>query len=207
MLATQHLSMEHPLEVEVGGISCLARDLGPGVGPRNGTPNRGQTALCHRDLQRRALCRSANGLDDARVARAAAEVALERLLDLLVGGLGISVEQSFGGHDHPRGAEAALHRPVLNESLLQRMQLAVRSQPLNRFHARSIGAGGLSDAGAHRIAVHDHRAGPAVPLAAAVLGPREMQLVPQHLQQSSLGADLDLMGRAVDVQGDCLFLH
>ena len=174
ILAAQHRGVQHPLEVEVGSISRLARDLCPGVGARDRAANSNQRAFRRRELRRRALCRSLNRLDDSSVAGAAAEVAFERVFDLLVAGMGIGIKQGFGGHDHPRRTEAALHRPVLNEGLLQRMQLAILGQPLNGFHPRSIGATGLEDAGAYCLAIHDDRAGPAVALAAAILGPCEM---------------------------------
>ncbi len=87
------------------------------------------------------------------------------------------------------------------------MQLTALYQPLDRCHLRSIGAAGLVDAGAHCLPIHDDRAGSTVALAAAVLGPREVQLVPQHLKQGGLRPDLDLMGGAIDVEGDRLFFH
>ena len=46
-------------------------------------------------------------------------------LDLVLGGLGLSLEQRGRAHQHPRRAVAALERVVLGERPLQRGQLAV----------------------------------------------------------------------------------
>ena len=217
ILAAQYLGVQHPIGVEISGKSRLARDLGSGIRARNGTANSDQRILRLRKLRRLPLRCSLNGLDDSSVARAAAEVALERFLDFLVGGMGMSIEQSFGGHDHPRRTEATLHRPMLDESLLQRMQHPILLQPFDCFHARPIGAAGLVDARAHRpvvrtyrtnsLVIHNDRARPAVALTAAILGPHEMQLIPQHLKQGGLGADLDLVWGTINVEEDCRFFH
>ena len=48
------------------------------------------------------------GADDSRVGRAAADVAGEGGLDLILGGIGVLVEESFGGYDPSGGAETAV---------------------------------------------------------------------------------------------------
>src|SRR4030095_12380759 len=50
--------------------------------------------------------------DDVAVAGAAAQVAGDRLLDLLVAGLRAFAEQTVGGHQHAGSAVAAFHRVV-----------------------------------------------------------------------------------------------
>src|SRR6266853_3192601 len=59
-------------------------------------------------------------LDDVLVAGAAAEVAGQRPAHVLLGGVGIVVEQRLGGHHHARSAESALQPVLLLEALLQR---------------------------------------------------------------------------------------
>src|SRR2546428_8898964 len=73
-----------------------------------------------------------DGLDDVLVAGAAAEVALERLPHLVLARRGILLEQGHGGEHHPRGAEAALQRVLLVEGLLDRVQLPVLREALDR---------------------------------------------------------------------------
>src|SRR5271166_674844 len=64
--------------------------------------------------------------DDVLVAGAPAQVPGQRPPYVLLGGVGIAVEQRFGGHHHARRAESALQSVLLLETLLQRMQLAGR---------------------------------------------------------------------------------
>src|SRR5215210_6425721 len=52
-----------------------------------------------------------DGLDDVLVARAAAQVALEALPDLLLRGVLGLLQEAYGSHDHARRAKAAL-QPV-----------------------------------------------------------------------------------------------
>src|SRR3954452_16870107 len=81
----------------------------------------GITAMRSRLLLRRP----ADGRDDVLVARAAADAAGDRGADLLLGGVRVGVQQRPRGHDHPRGAEAALQRVLLVEALLDRVEHAV----------------------------------------------------------------------------------
>src|SRR5215475_529321 len=70
----------------------------------------------HGTLPRRALHR----LDDLRIGGAAAEIAGEIVLDLVVVRIGMAVEQLLGHQDEPGRAEAALERALLDEGLLDR---------------------------------------------------------------------------------------
>src|SRR5215813_1135166 len=66
-----------------------------------------------------------DGPDDVLVARAAAEVALERAPDLGLGRRRVVLEEAHGREHHPRGAVAALEGVLLVERLLDRVELAV----------------------------------------------------------------------------------
>ena len=70
--------------------------------------------------------------DDVLVPGAATEVALDRVADLVVGRIRVTVEQVDGGHDHARRAEAALQAVLLPEGRLHRMELVTRGEPLDR---------------------------------------------------------------------------
>src|SRR5438093_1319356 len=50
-----------------------------------------------------------DGFDDVDVAGAAAQIAFDTPLDLVVGRIRIGLQQVDRLHDHPGGAEAALH--------------------------------------------------------------------------------------------------
>src|SRR4029079_2912783 len=57
----------------------------------------------------------ADGDDDVLVARTATEVALDRVAHLFFGRIGVARQQIDRGHDHARGAEAALEPVLLPE--------------------------------------------------------------------------------------------
>src|SRR5690242_6714442 len=90
----------------------------------------------------RPVTHDAGGLadrqDDVVVAGAAADVALDRVPDLGVGGVAVVHEQVRGGHDHTRRAEAALEPVLLPEALLQRVQVDAVAQALDRRDARPV---------------------------------------------------------------------
>src|SRR6266550_8605302 len=71
--------------------------------------------------RRHYLRRRLDRLDDVVVAGTAAEVALEPHADLLLGRVGVALEQLLGRHDHARRAEPALETMLVPEGLLQGM--------------------------------------------------------------------------------------
>src|SRR3954453_18488432 len=89
--------------------------------------------LCSSD-RGRGLARLAelDRLDDVVIAGAAADVAVERLADLVFGRLRVVGEKLHRRHHHPRRAEAALQAVALAERRLHRMQLAALGEPLDR---------------------------------------------------------------------------
>src|SRR5215217_1585483 len=70
-------------------------------------------------------------LDDVVVAGAAADVAVERLADLLLARLRVVGEQLHRRHHHPRRAEAALQAVALAERRLHRVKLAALGEALD----------------------------------------------------------------------------
>src|SRR3546814_925920 len=56
-----------------------------------------------------------DGLDDVVITRAAADVALQPLADLVFLGIGVLLQKVHGGHHHARRAEAALQPVMLAE--------------------------------------------------------------------------------------------
>ena len=138
-----------------------------------------------------------DGVDDLPVARAPAQVSLDAPPDFLNRHAGAPLEQGGSLHDHARGTEAALHRAVLDEGFLQRVQTFVRSQTLDRRHVPAVAIDGEHKAGIHRNAVHDDGAGAALPLAATELGAGEMKHVAQHVDGAEVHRHGGLNGLAV----------
>jgi hypothetical protein len=70
---------------------------------------------------------------------AAAEVAAERGLDVVVGGVRVAVDEGFGRHHHAGCAVAALDGALGDERLLQRMHRTVRREPFDGRHRVAVG--------------------------------------------------------------------
>src|SRR3954451_5070390 len=69
--------------------------------------------------------RLADGEHDVVVARAAADVALDRVPDLVVRRVVVPRQQVRARHDHPRRAEPALQAVLLPEGVLDRVALGL----------------------------------------------------------------------------------
>src|SRR5262245_19401994 len=76
--------------------------------------------------------RALHGADDAVVRGAAAEVPVQRLLDLGLRRSRVAVEQGLGRHDHAVAAEAALAGLFGDERALEGMELFDRPEALDR---------------------------------------------------------------------------
>src|SRR5204863_3877097 len=74
--------------------------------------------------------------------------------------------------------------------------------PLDRPHAPSRAGEAEDQAGEHGCAVDEHGAGAALTQLAAVLGAREAQVLPQHLEQGLVRREGHLDGLAVHVERD-----
>src|SRR5215218_7962553 len=127
------------------------------------------------------------GGEDPAVPGAAAQVAGEGLAQGQLVGVGPAVQQVVHGHDHPGDAEAALHRPLLDEG------------PLD---VAAGGVGAHDAAGGDQDAVQQHRAGAALALLAGVLGAGQAEALAQHVQQALPVPGVgDLVVLAVDPEG------
>src|SRR5713226_3163160 len=168
-------------------------------------PRRG---LCG-GLRRYSAHRGGRGLDrfdDVHVARAATEVALEALSNLVIGRTRVLRQQIGGRHDHPGRAVAALEAMLVPERLLQRMELAVLGHPFDRGQALAFGLDREHGAALHRLAVDEDRAGPALAGVASDMGTRKAGDVPYVVHEQKPGLDLILVPAAVDGSGD-LVVH
>ena len=134
-------------------------------------------------LRHRARRRGAHGVEDLRVPGAAAEVAGERLADLVVRRMRAAPQEVGGRDDEPRRAEAALHGARVDERLLHRVQVAVLGETLDRRHVVPVRLRREHEAGADERAVEQHRARAALALLARVLRAREAELLAQREEQ------------------------
>ena len=147
-----------------------------------------------------------DGLDDLLVARAAAEITRQGLLDGLHIGIGIRIQQGLGGHDHPRRTETALDGAGQDESLLDEVRILRCAQPLDADDIGTFQFHHLGEAGTDRLAVDDDHAGAALPLpVAGLLRPGQTQVLAQVVDQDHVRACCDLLLYAVYCQSN--FLH
>ena len=70
--------------------------------------------------------------DDPRIGATAADIAVHVLDDFFARGLGVLAQEADARHDHAAGAIAALHGASLEERLLERVELAVLLEALDR---------------------------------------------------------------------------
>ena len=122
-----------------------------------------------------------DAVDDALVARAAAEVARQRLPDRGLVGIGVVLQERGGGDQHPRRAEAALEGVPLEAALLHRVEAVAVGQPLDRRDGAAVGLHRQGEARPHRLPVEQDRARPAHPVLAAQVRAGQPEVVAEQL--------------------------
>src|SRR6185436_10732214 len=141
-----------------------------------------------------------HGVEDVRVGAAAAEIPCDRRADLIAVGLRVRVQQHLAGHDHSRGAVAALEGIRFDERLLDCREPSVRREALDRRDLAAPDLVGQSQAGADRLSVDEHGAGAAGAPAANGLRTRHAEPIPQRADQRDAGLDRELLDGAVDLE-------
>src|SRR5262249_43627629 len=155
-------------------------------------------------LLRRVLGRPADRADNGRVAGAAADLARDRLADLIGTRVRVAIEQRPGCQHHPGRAEPALQAVLLHEALLHGVEHTVDLKTLDRPDPVAGGGGGEERAGLDGLAVHQNDAGATVRGVAPPVGSREADRVPQEVHEQEPRLDLVCVLLAVD--GD-RYLH
>src|SRR5437879_4090319 len=146
-----------------------------------------------------------HGLVNLQVSRAAAQVARQRLLDLVTRGSRILAEQRFRGEQEGGRTVPALRRAELGEGVLERMQRPAPCHSLDGFHAVPRAREAEHQTGKHGLAVHEHGAGAALAQLAAMLRAGETQVLAQHFEQGLVGREGNLDGLAVQLERDLHF--
>src|SRR5262249_21964924 len=104
-------------------------------------------------------------------------------------------------HDLAGRAVAALEGVVVDEGLLHRVQRPVgRGESLDGGHGGALRRHRQGEAGQYPAAVHQHRAGPALPVIAALLGPGEAEMLAQGIEQGGARIERQPVLAAVDVE-------
>src|SRR5688572_6060707 len=111
-----------------------------------------------------------DGLKDLVVSGAAAQIAHHPILNLILIGPGIFIEQSLGCDHLPWSADAALKPAILNETFLYWMKFTVFGKPFDGGDVVAVGHHGERDAGTDHFTIHQHCAGAADTDAATFFG-------------------------------------
>ena len=195
----QHLAVEHPRNQQVADELGFAPQLLARVPPR----------VRPADVRSRlgngrghACCELGDGLEDAPVAGAAAEIAGQSVLDLLLAAELALLEQRVDGQEHAGRAEAALQRGVTGESVLQPGELRPFGEAFDRRHVLSVGIRGQVAARADGKPVHEHRACAAHLHVARALGAGQPERVPEEIEQQLLRREVADDLAAVDATGE-----
>ena len=85
--------------------------------------------------------------------------------------------------------------------------LAVASQSLDREHLPSLALGGEEDAGVHRPAIEEDRADATFCLKAVLLGSRQAEVGPEHVEERAVRLGQDLVALTVDGEGERHLCH
>src|SRR2546425_1278581 len=125
---------------------------------------------------------------------------LFRSLDAFAARVRLALEQCLRRHQDPGGAIAALRAAEVCKGRLQWVQLSVARQPLDCLDRPPLEIEGKREAGEHRHALHQHRAGAAFAELAAVLGAGQVQVLAQHFEQRLVRGERNLLLLAVDAQ-------
>ena len=181
--------MDHAREGHIVAVFSPAQHLVPHIGaegplphPEAFSPLQGGV---HGPLPPQDGPGQGDALYDLLVPGAAAHIAPNGLLDLILGGIGILVQKGLAREDHTRDTKAALHRPHRAESVDKGLLLGL-GEPLYGEDVLSHRLFCGQDTGPHGLSVHHDGTGAACPLAASVLHGGEMQVVPQIAQQRLL---------------------
>ena len=136
--------------------------------------------------------------ENAGVSPAPADVAVQGRPYLVVGRVGVALEERDRGHHHPRRAVGTLESRIRNERLLDRVQDASDGKTLDGRHRP---AGNLVQPGHARTShgtVHQDRAGAASSLPTAVLRAGQAELLAQNVKEAPWRVRRDVARVPVD---------
>jgi hypothetical protein len=113
----------------------------------------------------------------------------------------IARQQGGGGHDLAGLAIAALDHLAVQPGLLDGLAAGRLADGLDGGHGGLTDAVDGGDAGARRLTVDMHRAGPAERHAAAEFRTRHAEHIAQHPEQRRIAVDIDGMNAPDDLYG------
>src|SRR6266576_626042 len=112
-----------------------------------------------------------NGVDDAQVTGASAEVATQLLPYPVAPCRRKTIHDVIRDREHARGTETTLQRVALAEAFADDVHDWVAAIAFNGAHVGAVGGRCKHDAGSHRLTIHQKRAGAADTMLAAKMRP------------------------------------
>src|SRR5881628_474014 len=206
--AAEHLADEHAGQREVRGVDGGAGNLPGAVHARERLADDPGLAGGHRSPPGRAVADDGEDrFGNLLVAGAAAKIPRERRAHVVLGGRRVLVQVGLGGEDHAGDAVAALHRAVVDEGALERMELPIAREPLDREHRTPLALRGQEDARVHGRAVEQDGAHAALRLQTVLLRPGEAEVGAQDVEKRAVRLGEDLVPLTVDRQRQGKLAH
>ena len=119
-------------------------------------------------------------------------------------GIRLPFQKRRRAHRHARGAEAALHRVVLDKGFLDRVKLIAAREPLDGGDSARPDLDGERHAGADRRSVQPDRAGRARAAITGDLRSRETERPPQNFGERGARLDFHRSISAVYIENDLM---
>ena len=152
-------------------------------------------------LLSRARCGGFHCVDDVLVSRAATDVALEPMTNLVFGGGRIAIEDLLRRHDHAGRAESALEAVLVPERFLHGIELAVARETFHGDDIRALRLHGKHGAALDGLAVQLHGARAAQRGFAAHVRTRQARDVAHEMNEQQ--ARFYVLGIAFPIDGEC----
>ncbi len=183
----QDFSVEHVLKIQISRVLGLSTDFRRGIHTRQAFPH-GLEFIQVIGGRKRIFCLFVffpifDGFQDPGVPRAAAEVSGKSLFDFFVIRIRMVIDQRQSAHDHSGRAETALDGSMVDESPLQRMELAFFGDSFNCSDIRSLTGCSQNQAAVFWLSVNKHGARSAHSEVAPFFSPGQPQLLPENIQK------------------------
>lgn len=130
---------------------------------------------------------------------AAAEHTRHRVLDLIISGVGILIEESLGSHNDSADAESALRRLFLDKRLLQRVRPVNGPEAFQSCYLDAFDGLHRGDAGPDCLVFDDHGTGSALAEPAAELRSAQFQIIAQGVKQRRCRIHVQRMRPAINL--------
>ena len=127
-----------------------------------------------------------DGVEDAHVASAAAEVSVEPFVNLRQCRLRMFLKEVVSGEDHAGSADAALRSTFLEEAPLNGVKLFVDDEAFDGCDPGAIGLQDGDEAGVDQISVDQDGAGSALAFSTTFLGSGEVQVLAENVEEVEL---------------------